>query len=189
MMDWAMKSKIQMSVKIPRRIAGLPDIQFQLFCYPEFSTERKQLEPRTLDYSHILTNIRMHICRHGYDFCKTEHFLKLCSERPDILSHSTVEDRVCWRQGRAPKCIHSHKMFQFTSSMLHIIHKLVGKSTTENAYKHKETISGIHPANKYHFFVQELPFAAIYQRSLSCSIDWWRLCWLSSPKFPTEWDL
>ena len=94
MMDWAMKSKIQMSVKIPRKIAGLPDIQFQLFCYPEFSAERKQLEPRTLDFSHILTNIRMHICRHGYDFCKMEHFLELCSERPDILSHSVVEDRA-----------------------------------------------------------------------------------------------
>ena len=94
MMDWAMKSKIQMSVKIPRKIAGLPDIQFQPFCYPEFSGQRKQLEPRTLDFSHVLTNIRMHICRHGYDFCKMEHFLELCSERPDILSHSIVEDRA-----------------------------------------------------------------------------------------------
>ena len=80
MTDWAMKSKIQMSVKIPRKIAGLPDIQFHLFCYPEFSAQRKQLETRTLDFSHVLTNVRMHICRHGYDFCKTEHFLELCLE-------------------------------------------------------------------------------------------------------------
>ena len=94
MIDWAMQSKIQMSVKIPRKMAGLPDIQFQLFCYPEFSEERKQLEPRTLDFSHVLTNIRMHICRQGYDFCKAEHFLELCSKRPDILSCSVVEDRA-----------------------------------------------------------------------------------------------
>ena len=94
MMNWAQKSKIQMSVKIPRKIAKLPDIQFQRFCYPEFSAERKQVEPRTLDFSHVLTNIRMHICRHGYDFCKTEHFLELCSKRPDILSCSIVEDRA-----------------------------------------------------------------------------------------------
>ena len=92
--DWAMQSKIQMSVKIPRKIAGLPTIQFQLFCYPEFSAQQKQLEPRTLDFSHVLTNIQMHICRHGYDFCKMEHFFELCSERPDILSCSIVEDRV-----------------------------------------------------------------------------------------------
>ena len=94
MMDWASKSKIQMSVKIPRKIAGLPDIQFQLFCYPEFSAERKQLEPRILDFSHVLTKIGMHICRHGYDFCKMEHFLEFCCEGPDILSHSIVEDRA-----------------------------------------------------------------------------------------------
>ena len=94
MIDWAMQSKIKMSVKIPRKIAGLPDIQFQLFCYPEFSVERKQLEPRTLDFSHVLTAIRMHICRHGCEFCKMEHFLELCLEKPDILSCSIVEDRA-----------------------------------------------------------------------------------------------
>ena len=70
MINWAMQSKIQMSVKIPRKIAGLPDIQFQLFCYPEFSAQRKQLEPRTIDFSHVLTNIWMHICRHGYHFAR-----------------------------------------------------------------------------------------------------------------------
>ena len=94
MINLAMQSKIQMSVKIPRKIAGLPDIQFQCFCYLEFSAQRKQLEPRTPDFSHVLTNIRMHICSHGYDFCKMEHFLELCAERPDILSHSVVEDRA-----------------------------------------------------------------------------------------------
>ena len=52
------------------------------------------MEPRTLDFSHVLTNIRMHICRHGYDFCKMEHFLELCSEKQDILSRSVVEDRA-----------------------------------------------------------------------------------------------
>ena len=35
MINWEMQSKIQMSVKIPRKIAGLPDSQFQLFCYPD----------------------------------------------------------------------------------------------------------------------------------------------------------
>ena len=93
-MDWKLKSKIKLSVKIPRKIAGLPNIQFQLFSYPEFSQRRYQLEPGTLDFSHVLTNMRMHICRHGYDFCKREHFLELCAERPDILSRSIVEDRA-----------------------------------------------------------------------------------------------
>ena len=34
MINWELQSKIQMSVKIPRKIAGLPDIQFQLFLLP-----------------------------------------------------------------------------------------------------------------------------------------------------------
>ena len=38
--------------------------------------------------------MRMHICHHGYDFCKRQHFLELCAERPDILSRSIVEDRA-----------------------------------------------------------------------------------------------
>ena len=36
-MDWEMKSKIKLSVKIPSKVAELPNIQFQLFSYPEFS--------------------------------------------------------------------------------------------------------------------------------------------------------
>ena len=35
---------------------------FRLFCYPEFSEDRQQLEPHTVDYSHIITNVRMQIC-------------------------------------------------------------------------------------------------------------------------------
>ena len=31
---------------------------------------------------------------HGYDYCKKEHFIELCHERPDILSRSVVEDRI-----------------------------------------------------------------------------------------------
>ena len=36
----------------------------------------------------------MHICRNGYEFCKTKHYLHLCEERPDILSKSIVEDKA-----------------------------------------------------------------------------------------------
>ena len=35
-----------------------------------------------------------YICKHNYDFCKREHYLDLCSERPDILSRSAVEDCI-----------------------------------------------------------------------------------------------
>ena len=32
----------------------------------------------------------MHLCKTGYDFCKGEHFVELCKERPDILSQAIV---------------------------------------------------------------------------------------------------
>ena len=32
----------------------------------------------------------MHICKNGYDFCKAQHFVELCEERPDILSQAIV---------------------------------------------------------------------------------------------------
>ena len=53
-----------MMVKVPRYLAGLAPTDFQLFCYPEFAEDRQQLEPHTciLDYSHIITNVSMHIC-------------------------------------------------------------------------------------------------------------------------------
>ena len=38
--------------------------------------------------------VRMHICQHSYDFCKTDNFLHLCEEWPDILSKSIVEDKA-----------------------------------------------------------------------------------------------
>ena len=51
-----------------------------ILCFPEYSEKREQLEPRILDYSHILMNMRMHLCKTGYNFCKGEHFVELCKE-------------------------------------------------------------------------------------------------------------
>ena len=32
----------------------------------------------------------MYLCKTGYNFCKGEHFVELCQERPDILSQAIV---------------------------------------------------------------------------------------------------
>ena len=66
----------------------------ELFAYPEFNKCRNQVEARTLDYSHILTNIRSHICSKGYEYCPREHFVELCEEQPDILSKAVVVDHT-----------------------------------------------------------------------------------------------
>ena len=79
---WVSKCKIDLNVKIPYK--GLPNMSqatMDLFCFPEFNTKRNQFEPCLLDYSHILTNMRTHICKTGgYDFCPTEHFREIAKD-------------------------------------------------------------------------------------------------------------
>ena len=87
---WMQEVKIPLTVTIPRKLVHKPPVNFQIFCFPEYSEKREQLEPRILDYSHILMNMQMHLCKTGHDFCKGEHFVELCKERPDILSQAMV---------------------------------------------------------------------------------------------------
>ena len=66
----------------------------RLFSYPEYSNVRKQNEFRTLDYSHILNNMRSHIVRKGYEFCGNDGFKKLADKSPHILSRAIVYDNI-----------------------------------------------------------------------------------------------
>ena len=36
----------------------------------------------------------MNICKTGYEFCKTNHYMELCNDRPDISSQSIVLHRL-----------------------------------------------------------------------------------------------
>ena len=92
--EYLSRCNINLTAVIPWKIAGNNPTTIQMFCYPEFSTKRAQLEPHTLDYSHILTNIQTHICNKGYDYCPNEHFVELCESHPDILSKAAVVDHI-----------------------------------------------------------------------------------------------
>ena len=48
---------------------------FQLYSFPEYYTMCQQLEPRTLDLTHLLTNLRAHACRSGFEFSDKEAFI------------------------------------------------------------------------------------------------------------------
>ena len=69
-------------------------IEVPIFSYPEFSIEWNQVEFATLDYTHILTNIRGHILKNRYDFCKWDHYRELADNRPDLLSLAFVYDVI-----------------------------------------------------------------------------------------------
>ena len=65
-----------------------------IFNYPEVSTARRQLEFRTFDYTHILNNIRYHICNKGIDNVSYEAFIRVSDVNHDVLPRAIVEDKM-----------------------------------------------------------------------------------------------
>ena len=65
-----------------------------IFNYPEVSKSRKQLEFRTFDYTHILNNIRYHICNKGIDNVSYEAFIRVSDTNHDVLPRAIVEDKM-----------------------------------------------------------------------------------------------
>ena len=90
---WEMRCPINMKLLIP----GFGDSTIDVvdsFSYLQYSHSRKLVEFATLDYTHILTNMRGHILKNGYDFCKREHFREIADDKPDLLSSAFVYDII-----------------------------------------------------------------------------------------------
>ena len=116
--DWFEKSPIYMWGYIPHVWEEHTVIKF--FSYPEYSSERKQIEFRTLDYTHILTNMKMHILTKGYDFCKKEHFQELACLNPDLLSRPLVFDNIDQQNAHSAKLMFSEKVEEFMRRRQHL---------------------------------------------------------------------
>ena len=65
-----------------------------LFYFPEFSQERQQMEIRTLDYTHQLTNLRGVVCRKGLQNVKQSEFVRISNLFPHILSKGIVQGEL-----------------------------------------------------------------------------------------------
>ena len=92
--DWYANATCPLLAPIPHEHNSAPVKSMEFFSYPEMNYEHNQLEPRTFDFTHILTNIRNQILTQGFDYCRKEHFEELCKKRPDILSIALVYDRI-----------------------------------------------------------------------------------------------
>ena len=73
---WKRNCTIKMTAYIP-----VLDEHFPLFYYPEMSKIWKQIEFRTLDYTHQLTNLRAIICKSGIDNVHTCEFQRISNEK------------------------------------------------------------------------------------------------------------
>ena len=85
---WFQQSPIHMWAFVPNLWGE--DKLMKYFSYLEYCVKHKQIEHQTLDYTHILTNMKTHILNKGYDFCKQEHFQTLAMKKPDLLSRPLV---------------------------------------------------------------------------------------------------
>ena len=79
---------------VPNENATEVESVLEYFSIPELAIKRDQVEFRTMDHTHMLTNMRNHILTYGYEYCKKEHFVHLADNRPNILSHAFVCDKV-----------------------------------------------------------------------------------------------
>ena len=91
---WRKKSKIDEYGLIPNDDSVEVLHIFPYFSYAEYSEECKQIEFRTLDYTHMLTNMHNHLITHSYDFCPKEHYYELACTWPDILSRAIVYNKI-----------------------------------------------------------------------------------------------
>ena len=91
---WYRNATVEMTCKIPNGTENGDEIYMDLFSYPERNTQTGDLEFRTFDFTHILTNLRTQILTRGFEYCKREHFEHLSVNRPDILSLALVFDKI-----------------------------------------------------------------------------------------------
>ena len=91
---WDLYARTEIMGYVPNEDATEVESVLEYFSIPEFSIRRDQVEFRTMDYTHMLTNMCNHILTYGYEYCKKEHFVHLADNRPDILSHAFVCDKV-----------------------------------------------------------------------------------------------
>ena len=92
--EWFGRATVPLKCYVPTSTQGkIQTIDF--FSYPEFCHTRNQLEFRTFDFTHVLTNLRTQILTWGLEYCKREHFEHLSIHKPGLLSLALVfEKRV-----------------------------------------------------------------------------------------------
>lgn len=87
--DWENSFTVPMNIPISWK-----NINFKLFSYPEFNIERNQLEPRCLDVTHLLTNLRTHACKSGFHGVDKNAFLRASLSDSRYLPRPIIEDLI-----------------------------------------------------------------------------------------------
>ena len=90
---WMDKSPVPISYEIP-----VEPFSFDVFSYPEYNVKRQQIEPRIIDPSHILTNLRVHATQKGILECDPKAFLRVSETDNDVLSRGLLVQPIADQQ-------------------------------------------------------------------------------------------
>ena len=91
--NWIENATVPLKIIIPGKNADNTEY-LDVFSYPDVCETRGQVEFRTFDFTHILTNLRTQILTRGLDYCRKEHFEELSRNKPEILSLALVFDKT-----------------------------------------------------------------------------------------------
>ena len=87
---WLEKSPVPVVYDIPSNYHD----DYQIYSYPEYSTKRHQIEPRIIDPSHCLTNLRLHATMKGFFNLNPNAFKEVARQNNDILNLALVQEPI-----------------------------------------------------------------------------------------------
>ena len=69
-----------------------------------------QVEPRTLDPTHMLTNLITHICKSGFDFFDKESLIRVSEKDKDLLPRPMITEIFDQQSAEIAKCFFSEEV-------------------------------------------------------------------------------
>ena len=90
---WLGCSPVAVQYKVPSEYE-----KYNIFAYPEFNRERKKVEPRLIDPSHCLTNMRVYATTKKVFDCNPEAFKAVSKYSNDVLSAGLVHQDMLDKQ-------------------------------------------------------------------------------------------
>lgn len=103
--DWKESFTVPNKIPIPHK-----GILFDLYSFPEYNASRDQLEPKCLDVTHILTNLRAHSCKHGLQDIDKDAWMRVCEKDAKYLPRPIIEDIVDQQNAEYAKKVFSSKV-------------------------------------------------------------------------------
>ena len=86
---WLNSSPVPITCEIP-----VAPYTFDIFSFPDISEYRSQVESRTIDLSHCLTNLRLHATQKGFFACDHKAFLRVSEADNSILNKALLMEPI-----------------------------------------------------------------------------------------------